>query len=442
MKKIEQAKSIIAVCLIITLLICSCSKTKKAEAQNQEVEIEQEDDSPFTKVTPVKTEPEEKNYLTKEEFWDMTTGHGVYQRGGVEISNDMYDIPKEFQIQKTNIFGFGDEDYSKPEKITAISMKLGIGYSDDMLFIEIPETVYNKTPQMYLEAEHEGKKFFLKDKEAISFSEYFGYEDNLLGYKTVTKFINRNLFSKSNEWILRLKACSNDELIAEKKINLPPVLCGYVVYKTEYENPFKELENRDIEVNETVHMIYKGKGSSFGDADMPVMSYGYYYDGGTKIAYIPFLCMQSKTDIDGISSVDLTFMEPGQYKIDFYNGTTKEITYTTFFDYLNVNESRTVKHVEKKGTEWKVNSAEGLYLRNAPKGIKIALLPDQTELCQTEETLYPFEDLIDTSHGFWIPVKITNLNGSEINKDDVEIICNKPDETDGWVFSGFLTKKE
>ena len=85
---------------------------------------------------------------------------------------------------------------------------------------------------------------------------------------------------------------------------------------------------------------------------------------------------------------------------------------------------------------------EGLRLRDSPWGEKIALLENGTELIQTEMTHYPFYGFID-AHGFWIPVKYADgdLQNQEIKKN-TSVYCADSTETVGWVFSGFLEKKE
>ena len=146
-------------------------------------------------------------------------------------------------------------------------------------------------------------------------------------------------------------------------------------------------------------------------------------------------------DKNGVCHFEFSIKERGQYKIDFYNTATGEIIRNDAFHYIQAS-GKDIKHVEKKGTNWKVDSAEGLRLRNSPWGEKVGLLENETLLVQTEETLYPFYDFIDGQYGFWIPVKIVN-KPEDYNSDYKEkLICDYPDETDGWVFSGFLKKMD
>ena len=77
------------------------------------------------------------------------------------------------------------------------------------------------------------------------------------------------------------------------------------------------------------------------------------------------------------------------------------------FDYISVKRDN-IQHIEKSSTAWLVNSIEGLRIRTSPWGEKIGLLEHQTELYQTEDSLYPFYDEIDNIRGFWIPVKVVN----------------------------------
>lgn len=362
----------------------------------------------------------EDNEITKDE----------YEKGSITLFEpDLFcAVPQAFQISHHRVFGLDEENSTPVEPIAEIIMS---ATDTESLEIRIPVDIFNSNPKLYLEAEHDGELFFCDDKKVL----YFWPEENeksIVDYYTIVDFINKNLFSTDDTYIVRLKDCISEEILLEKNIHLPHVDCNYVVYRNDYKSPFNYNEKRSIQVNEKMHFLYKGKPS---EGDMIVISYGFYSKYG--ISYVPFTAIKTKNDKDGVCSFDFKISEPGQYMIDFYNEQTGEIHKTSVFDFLEVRADKDFKPVEEAGTKWKVNSPEGLRLRTAPWGEKIGLLKDGEEVIQTNDTMYPFYDFIDNEYGFWIPVRIL---ASEFETD--KTILKTYDITNGWVFSGFLKKIE
>ena len=158
------------------------------------------------------------------------------------------------------------------------------------------------------------------------------------------------------------------------------------------------------------------------------------------LAVFSAACTKTKPSDENTKTVEVLPDQPGQYKLDFYDVLSGKITYTSFFDFINVSRLSETEYVETVGTEWKVNSPEGLRLRDSPWGEKVGLLRDGTELIQTENAHYPFYDFIDGHHGFWIPVRQKNPPETSDVQKKTEIFCDSGEQTEGWVFSGFLTK--
>ncbi len=468
MMKVSVKVLVSVFCAVLCVIVCSCSKSKpssetpdetatlKSEEREEEVNWVQLQTTPD--VLPVavyetenwsqtQTKPEPKrNYLTMEEF--LKGREGLYEKGGITLygAGEIYDVPEGFGIEPHRIFGIGTEYIPPVEPYKEI--EITFIWEDDYLHIMLPTEVYEKNPEVYLEAEHDGKTFAYNDKKPIKFEAESNHSKVLVGYHYYLAFTNRNLYSQNDEWNITLKNCQNDEVIASKTVSRQTIPDNYVVYTDEYESPFTILTNRGMQVDKIYHLIYKGKGGSFPDeGTMIVFSYCYYCSYPSYgIAYIPFVGVKTKTDKDGVCNLDFSIKEPGQYKIDFYDCATGEITRCFSFNYMEAHEEvlssghyKEVKLVEQKDTEWKVNSPEGLRLRDSPWGEKIGLLADGTELIQTEETHYPFYDFIDGVHGFWIPVQIKNKTEESESQDRKEIYCNS-ELTDGWVFSGFLEK--
>lgn len=431
------------------IVLCSCSAPKKTHKESVSPDVSVALENPAEeKVGGEKTEPEnppEKDYLTMDEFLDTRYS---YEKGGVSILDGGYifDVPEKFEKQEVMIFGDEGEYFPPEEPYT----KIFIGFMNDggALNINLPASVFEERNELYLEAEHDGKTFTYQETNPIDFQEETNSKGELLGYRAYISFENRNLYSKSDKWNLTLRDCHDGTILASETVSQKPSPCGYTVYTGDhgYESPFVDSisVNRNLEPGKEYHMIYKGKGGSFPVLEkgtMIVFSYCYYYDGKSKMLYVPFLGVQTKSDENGVCSIDFSIKEPGQYKIDFYDVTTGEINLTSNFDYLTVRDDVDLKRVEKKGTRWKVNSAEGLRLRDSPWGEKIALLEDGTELIQTEETHYPFYDFID-AHGFWIPVKYADKTSQNLEKGKKHVYCLSEEETVGWVFSGFLERLE
>ena len=452
-------------CAVLCLNIFSCSKTKtSSENPNQTATMKREEavNLPQNQAAPAVSqvyvygaenssknqtahEPE-RNYLTMEEF--LKEREGLYEKGGITLyeAGEIYDVPEGFGIEPHRLFGV-ESEYVPPEEPYK-EIEITFVWEDDFLHIMLPAEVYEKNPEVYLEAEHDGKTFAYNDKKPIKFEAETNHSDELVGYHYYLEFMNRNLYSQNDEWNILLKNCQNDEVLASKTVSRQTIPDNYVVYTDEYESPFTILKNRGMQVDKIYHLIYKGKGGSFPDeGTMIVFSYGYYFSYPSYgIAYIPFVGVKTKTDRDGVCNLDFSIKEPGQYKIDFYDCASGEITRCFSFNYMEAHEEvlssghyKEVKLVEQKGTEWKVDSPEGLRLRDCPWGKKIGLLADGTEVIQMEETHYPFYDFIDGVDGFWIPVQIKNKTEESESQDEKEIYCNS-ELTDGWVFSGFLKK--
>ena len=440
--------------VFVSVVLCSCSNSKNVGKETISPDASGAVENPVVNARGEKTETEnateksqaEKDYLTMDEFLQTK---GSYEKGGVSILDGGYifDVPEKFEKQEVMIFG-DEGEYFPPEKPYT---KIFIGFMNDggALNINLPASVFEERNKLYLEAEHDGKTFTYQETNPIDFQEETNSKGELLGYRAYIGFENRNLYSKSDKWNLTLRDCHDGTILASETVSQKTSPCGYTVYTGDhgYESPFVDSisVNRNLEPGKEYHMIYKGKGGSFPVLEkgtMIVFSYCYYYDGKSKLLYVPFLGVQTKSDENGVCSIDFSIKEPGQYKIDFYDAGTGEINLTSNFDYLLVKDDKDLKFVEKKGTRWKVNSSEGLRLRDSPWGEKIALLENGTELIQTEMTHYPFYDFID-AHGFWIPVKYADgdLQNQEIKKN-LSVYCADSTETVGWVFSGFLEKKE
>ncbi len=448
-------------CAVLCLSIFSCSKTKPSSEKEvvnrpqiqtvpavSQVYVYGAENSSKNQTAPEPKPEPKRNYLTMEEF--LKEREGLYEKGGITLydAGEIYDVPENFGIETHRVFGLHSEYVPPEEPYKEIEITFGGETLYEDLHIMLPTEVYEKNPEIYLEAEHDGKTFAYDDKKPLKFEAEMNNSDELVGYHYYLEFTNRNLYSHNDEWNITLKNCQNDEVIAATTVSRQTIPDNYVVYTDEYESPFTILTNRGMQVDTIYHLIYKGKGGSFPDeGTMIVFSYGYYCsypDYG--IAYIPFVGVKTKTDKDGVCNLDFSIKEPGQYKIDFYDCASGEITRCFSFNYMEAHEEvlssghyKEVKLVEQKDTEWKVNSPEGLRLRDSPWGEKIGLLADGTELIQTEETHYPFYDFIDGVHGFWIPVQIKNKTEESESQDRKEIYCNS-ELTDGWVFSGFLEK--
>ena len=433
MKKLNKIEKALGIFILILAVFCAaCTKTKPSDENTKTVEVLP--DQPG-QIEALPENQLEQTSLSMEKFAKLR--EGLYEKGGIALfeSGEIYDVPEEFEKQSVRIFGVEGDYFPPAEPYKEILITFII--EDENLHIMLPADVYEKSPELYIEAEHDGKTFIYKDKKPLNFHEEKNID--LIGYHASVYFTNRNICSKSDEWKFRLKNCQNDELVAEQTLTRKAVACGYVVYSEEYENPFVRNENCGIKPDTQYHLIYMGKGGSFPDeGTMAVFSYGYYTN--RQLLYIPFLGVKTKTDKDGICTFDFSIREPGQYKLDFYDVPSGKITYTSFFDFINVSRLSETEYVETVGTEWKVNSPEGLRLRDSPWGEKVGLLRDGTELIQTENAHYPFYDFIDGHHGFWIPVRQKNPPETSDVQEKPEIFCDSGEQTEGWVFSSFLTK--
>ena len=424
---------------LAAVIFCSCTKSKTTT----ESAADTAGAEPVTETQTAQTVEPEKDYLTIEDFEKLT--YGLYEKGGVALyeAGEIYDVPEEFPAQEVMVFGIPGDYFPPEQPLEKIVMMFN---GDGFLQIQLPPSVYESTPELYLEAEHDGKTFVYENKSPLKFKADKNSREMIVDYSFTTYFENRNLFSKSNDWIIRLKNSNTDELVAEQVLTKDPVLCGYVVYSKEYENPFEFLETRSVEPNKQMHLLYKGKGGAISAGNggtMVIFSYGYL--NGRNITYIPFLGVKTKTDTDGICSFDFSIREPGQYKLDFYDVDTQEKRYTSFFDFISVSRREEPKYFGKAGLEWKVNSADGLRLRNMPWGEKVGLLEDGTEVIQTEKAHFPFYDFIDGQKGFWIPVKRkiqqekSDTADEDAQQEKPKIYNDSSIDPDGWVFSGFLT---
>lgn len=356
-------------------------------------------------------------------------------KGGVSVfGGEICPVPEGFRSQKFRITGI-DGDLSRPDKPFE-EISITPSEETDFISIRLPAEVYEEYPELYVEAEHDGKLFVCDGGDALQFREESDYDGNLMGYSASVVFANRNLHSRSDDWTVRLKNRKDSAVIAQEAVIKEALPCGYAVYSEEYESPFVEPESSSVEPDKKMHMLYKG--------DMAVFSYCYQYDYRSKLLYVPFLAVRAEADgDDGVRSFAFSIREPGQYKVDFYDSASGEARYTSAFDYISVEGNKGNGYgMTADGdawTEWKVDSSEGLWLRNMPWGEKISLLPDGMVVIQTERTMLPFSDCIDGEEGFWVPVHIKLRTDSYEPKETKEVFCDNENDTDGWVFSGFLT---
>ncbi len=411
--------------LILSLVFVSCSKNAKDESLANKVNSEIE----AVENQQTETVHDEKTIQVQ----DSSVTMSVLEKGGFTVygNAEFCDIPKECRKQEYSIFGIEGDEMPLETSPDKIEIKCSSVDNDLNYTVYIPESVYKDNPEIYLEAEHDGKTFVYKDKSPLELKTNKAM-DGICYYTTYFPFVNRNLFSENSEWILKLKNSQNDELIYKEVWNRPVVSCNYVVYKDEYESPFVALDHNRVNPNEKNHLLYKG--------DVAVISYCCNY--GRGIVYIPFVALKAKHNVNGVCDLEFSIQASGQYKVDFYDSTTSQLTETSCFDYISVSYQKdAVEFAEKKGTVWKVNSPEGLRYRDSPWGDKIGVLENATELIQTEEMQLPFSDCIDGEKGFWIPIALKDV-ALEIKPDSPKIYCDNPDETLGWVFSGFLTKIE
>ena len=443
MKKLNLKKNTALCIFLVALMLYNCSKSEPSTAAS----TDKDGAETVAETQAVQAAELEKDYLTIEDFKKLT--QGLYEKGGVALyeSGEIYDVPQNFPTQEIVVFGIPGDHFPPEKPIEKIIIKFTKD-EESFLQIQLPQNVYESNPELYLEAEHDGKTFTYKNKTPLQFNKDSN-DYAVLDYWCSVPFYNRNLYSKNNDWTIRLKNCKTDELVAEQILKKAPLLCGYVVYSKEYEDPFAILENRSTKVNTKMHLIYKGKGGAISAGNggtMVVFSYGYL--NGKNITYIPFLGVKTKTDDNGVCTFDFSIREPGQYKLDFYDVETQETRYTSFLDFISVSRREEQKHFGKAGLEWKVNSPEGLRLRNMPWGEKVGLLEDGTEVIQTEAALFPFYDYIDGHKGFWIPVKRKiQPENSDTTEEDAQqekpkIYNDSVIKPDGWVFSGFLTQAD
>lgn len=420
--------------LCACLVLSACSKNKNSENQNID-SFSQNDKEEKNVSVP------EKDYLSMDEY--LSEHFKSYEKGGINIHTGLiYDVPDEFSREVFSLFGI-EGDYIPPEKPYEEIEITFLPYLDSLLHIMIPNEVHDINPEVYLEAQHDGKSFFYNNKSPLKMKTEKNFDGEQIGYHGSYIFNNRNMYSSNDKWDIFLRSCSTDEILYKQTFSLKFWPQDYIVYSQEYEDPFVLKENRKLEIGENYHLIYKGKGRSRdGYGTMVVFSYCYQSDNkDAQVVYFPLFGVIPKIDIEGVCDVEFSIKEPGQYKIDFYDYATGEVIRNDALHFIQVMDGP-VKHVENPGTKWKVSSPEGLRLRNCPWGDKIGLLENETELIQTEETLYPFYDFIDEVHGFWIPVRIQNKTQEYENLSKEKLICFDSDKTDGWVFSGFLEKIE
>jgi len=396
--------------LLIVIILAGCSKKQSVENQNESGKSE-------SIQSEVATPVPERDYLTMDEFLEEHS----YGKGGINIYNEglIYDVPESVKREEFRVMGV-EGDYIPPEtpyKEIEIAFRPDIS---SLLYVTLPKEVYDKNPEVYIEAQHDGKSFIYNDKLPLKLKEV--NNGILIGYESALIFNNRNLYSKNYNWDVLLRSCATDEILFKQTFTLDFGPEEYVVYSEEYENPFVPLENRNLETGKQYHLIYQGNGSSNErDGTMAIFSYGYQ---PYNIVYFPLFGVITKTDRDGVCHFEFSLKESGQYKIDFYDTATGEIIRNDCFHYIQAY-GKDIKHVEKNGTKWQVNSADGLRLRNCPWGEKIGLLENETLLIQTEEILYPFYDHIDTQPGFWIPVEIVNKPQDYIEPDKENTVMDK-----------------
>ena len=165
-------------CVVLCLNILSCSKTKpSSENQNQTetktseevvnnwpqtqtISVQSQYVRPTTNVSPTQTQtaPEPKrDYLTMDEF--LKEREGLYEKGGITLydAGEIYDVPENFGIETHRVFGLHSE-YVPPEEPYK-EIEITFIWEDDYLHLMLPTEVYEKNPEVYLEAEHDGKTF-------------------------------------------------------------------------------------------------------------------------------------------------------------------------------------------------------------------------------------------------------------------------------------------
>ena len=440
---------IIAIALITILLISAYKvggkiyskiKDKKSYAHYLELKNNSQTEETSAKTTRETEMLTGTENLTETEqsqqffyFEDNEPEEATYEKGGIILYEDglFCDVPEDFEIQHYREIDLDEEPELPEEPISEISITMNTIL--ERLEIRLPVNVYSPSLCLYLEAEHDGEVFFCYDKEILYFQEETNYNGIVTDYYTSVNFINKNLYSTDNTFIVRLIDGKTEEIFYQEIIELLPVYYDFVVYRDDYKSPFTCKDNQSIRTNEKMHLIYTGRPS---EGDMIVISYDPFDFG---LSYVPFAAIKTKSDTDGVCSLDFKIRQPGQYKIDFYNEETGKIRITSVFDYLEVRADKNFYVEVPAGTTWKVISPEGLRLRTAPWGQRIGLLEDGMEVLQTKDTMYPFYDFIDGEYGYWIPVRVL---GPDAKKYETEWILKNDAETMGWVFSGFLKRNQ
>ena len=159
------------ICIILIFISFSCNeKTKLNKNKNnknvshEETILQIEDDS-FSM----------KDYIN--------TIQSVNENGGIAIydSGVFYEVPNEFKVESVKIFGIPGEYYPPENPITQIQIQPVYDPIEwDRLHIQIPIEIYEKYPNQYLEAEHEGKIFFYSNKDSLKYIETKNNENELL----------------------------------------------------------------------------------------------------------------------------------------------------------------------------------------------------------------------------------------------------------------------
>lgn len=402
----------------LILILSSCTKKQTASEDNS-----------------LQNQTTEKDFITMEEF--LNEERNPNERCGITFYDSVTfcDIPDTFKIQNYPLFGVEGEYYLPKEPLKEI--QFDYNYEEDYYYIQLPVETYEKNPELYLEAVQDEKSFFYNNKQTLKFNAENNYDGQLLDYNFYFTLTYRNLYSKNNKWTIYLKNVQTDEVITKKTVTINKT-SDYVVYQDEYENPFVIKEDCNMQCEKKYNLMYKGKGST-NDNEGTIVVFSYKIDT-EYVSYIPILAFKSKSDDNEVCNISFSIKQPGQYKIDFYDCATGKITVhdaLTYLQLLNTN----LKKIETNNTKWKVNTLDGLRLRDAPRGNKIGLLPNETKLLQTKEAYYTFYDCINGQEGFWIEVQL--LSNTELASNIKKETLNCEESiSDGWVFSGFLVKEE
>lgn len=149
------------------------------------------------------------------------------------------------------------------------------------------------------------------------------------------------------------------------------------------------------------------------------------YDGNCFYDCIPFAAYKAKNTIENMNYFYFLVQDPEVIHVDLYSSKTEKLlcngNEADLFFGKGYKTNTETSNIIPKNTVWTVNREGGIAVNNYPYGSKIADLPNQTEVCQIEDSKLCFYDCIDGKYGYWIFVKV--------------------DEISGWIFTGVCQKK-